>query len=89
MSREGSWRVWTCAFPSPSACLQFALFIFATIYLLQRGSTESKELDEAGRETEEQQQIGEYADDDAPAWAMAGGWRARLVRRLEHGGPPP
>src|SRR5215216_5349504 len=34
-----------------SEYLQFSLFIFGTIWLLQRGSPESKELHKAGRES--------------------------------------
>ena len=35
-----------------SEYLQFSLFIFGTVWLLQRGSPESKELDKAGRESD-------------------------------------
>jgi hypothetical protein len=38
-----------------SEFLQFALFIFATVWLVQRGSNESKELDQVGLESDEQQ----------------------------------
>jgi hypothetical protein len=58
-----------------SEYLQFSLFILATIYLLQRGSTESKELDNAGRESDEQQLVGEHARPASPASAKAGGLR--------------
>src|SRR5215216_6238262 len=40
-----------------SEYLQFALYIFATIWLLQRGSPESKEPHRLGRESEEEQAI--------------------------------
>ena len=60
-----------------SEYLQFTLFILATIWLLQRGSPESKPLDRAGRETEEYQRIGEHASPSSPRWA-----RARGLRRL-------
>jgi hypothetical protein len=58
-----------------SEYLQFTLFIFATIYLLQRGSPESKELDKAGRESDQEQQVGKHAGPGSPRWARAGGVR--------------
>ena len=41
-----------------SEFLQFSLFIAATIWLVQRGSNESKKLDDVGPEGDEQQKIG-------------------------------
>ena len=61
-----------------SEYLQFALFALATVWLLQRGSPESKELDKAGTESDEEQMVGEHADEDSPRWAKAGGLRAQL-----------
>jgi hypothetical protein len=61
-----------------SEYLQFALFILGTIWLLQRGSPESKELDKAGRESEKDQKIGEHADPNSPPWAKAEGLRRVL-----------
>jgi hypothetical protein len=61
-----------------SEYLQFSLFILGTVYLLQRGSPESKELDNAGTESDEQQRVGAHADEDSPRWARVGGWRTRL-----------
>jgi hypothetical protein len=61
-----------------SEYLQFTLYIIATVWLLQRGSTESKELDKAGVESEEDQKIGAHADERSPKWARVGGWRTRL-----------
>jgi hypothetical protein len=61
-----------------SEYLQFLLFLMATIWLVQKGSPESKPLDEKGRESEEEQRIGEHAREDSPAAAKAGGWRAAL-----------
>ena len=58
-----------------SEYLQFALFILATIWLIQHGSTESKKPSEAGQESEEEQRIGEHADPDSPLWARVGGVR--------------
>jgi hypothetical protein len=61
-----------------SEYLQFTLFVVATVWLLQRGSPESKELDKAGRESDEDQRVGEHAKEDSPRWARAGGWRTRI-----------
>ena len=60
-----------------SEYLQFALFILGTIWLLQRGSPESKELDKAaaGRESEQRQKIGAWANHRSPLWARVGGIR--------------
>ncbi len=64
-----------------SEFLQFALYIFATVWLVQRGSSESKQLDDAGRESDEEQLVGEHAPPDAPAWAKVRGWRLTLYSR--------
>jgi len=61
-----------------SEYLQFALYITATVWFLQRGSPESKELDKAGGESDEQQKIGRHADEDSPLWARVGGLRTRV-----------
>jgi hypothetical protein len=64
-----------------SEFLQFALYIVATVWLFQRGSSESKKLDDIGRGSDKGQKIGRYAKDDSPAWARAGGWRAAVYGR--------
>ena len=56
-----------------SEYLQFALFILATVWFVQKGSPESKELHQAGLESDEDQRIGEHADTDSPKWARARG----------------
>jgi hypothetical protein len=61
-----------------SEYLQFTLFILATIWLLQRGSPESKELHKAGRESEEEQRLGPHASRDSPRWARIGGARTAI-----------
>jgi hypothetical protein len=61
-----------------SEYLQFTLYIVATVWLLQKGSPESKELDKAGGESDEDQKVGEHATADSPSWALAGGLRTRL-----------
>jgi len=64
-----------------SEYLQFFLYIVLTVYLLQKGSPESKELDSVGRETDEEQKVGEYATADSPRWASSRSWVARLYSR--------
>jgi len=61
-----------------SEYLQFSLFIFGTVWLLQRGSPESKELDKAGRESDSDQKLRDHADPDSPKWAKVGGLRTWL-----------
>jgi uncharacterized protein DUF6766 len=61
-----------------SEYLQFTLYIVGTVWLLQRGSPESKKLDEAGVESDRDQKIGRYATADSPKWARVGGLRTRL-----------
>jgi uncharacterized protein DUF6766 len=61
-----------------SEYLQFTLMILLTVWLLQRGSPESKELDSAGRESEEEQKVGEHADPSSPAWAKVAGIRRTI-----------
>ena len=61
-----------------SEYLQFTLFVLATVWLLQRGSPESKELDNAGRESDRKQKVGAHAQQNSPRWAKAGGIRTRV-----------
>jgi len=61
-----------------SEYLQFLVFLLLTIWLLQKGSPESKKEEELGRESEQEQLIGEAAKRKSPRWAKAGGWRAAL-----------
>jgi hypothetical protein len=58
-----------------SEYLQFLLYIVATVWLLQIGSPESKELDKAGLESDKDQKVGRYAEPDSPSWAAASGLR--------------
>lgn len=58
-----------------SEFLQFLLYIVATVWLLQRGSPESKSLDQAGRESDADQAVAEHAGPRSPAWAHRRGWR--------------
>jgi hypothetical protein len=61
-----------------SEYLQFTLYIGTTVWFLQRGSPESKPLDDAGRESDEDQKLGAHAQPDSPKWARAGGWRTAV-----------
>jgi hypothetical protein len=61
-----------------SEYLQFTLFALMTVWLLQRGSPESKELGRAGRESDREQLVGEHALDDSPRWARVAGLRRRV-----------
>jgi hypothetical protein len=58
-----------------SEYLQFTLFILATVWLVQRGSTESKEPGEEGGESDREQKVGRHADPSSPDWARTGGLR--------------
>jgi membrane protein implicated in regulation of membrane protease activity len=58
-----------------SEFLQFALFIGATIWLVQKGSNESKQPGSEGLESDQQQNVGRYADASSPLWARVGGLR--------------
>lgn len=58
-----------------SEYLQFFLFILATVWLVQRGSPESKKPGDEGVGSDEEQRVGAHARPDSPAWARAGGWR--------------
>ena len=61
-----------------SEYLQFTLFVLLTVWLLQRGSPESKELDKSGRESDEEQKVGEHAQQNSPLWAKVGGIRRTI-----------
>lgn len=64
-----------------SEYLQFLLFILLTVWLVQKGSPESKPLDRVGRESDEAQLVGPHARADSPRWARVRGWRLRLYSR--------
>jgi len=61
-----------------SEYLQFTLFMLATVWLLQRGSPESKEMHAAGTESDERQRIGRHAHPRSPLRARTGGLRTAL-----------
>jgi hypothetical protein len=64
-----------------SEYLQFFLYIFATVWLVQRGSPESKPVDKIGPETDEEQRLGKHTTEQSPKWARAGGWRTAVFSR--------
>jgi hypothetical protein len=64
-----------------SEYLQFFLFIYATVWLIQLGSTESKPVGKEGKETDREQKVGKYTEPDSPEWAKVGGWRTALYSR--------
>ena len=61
-----------------SEFLQFSLFIGATIWLVQKGSNESKKLEDVGLEGAEEQKIGPHAPPEAPRWAKLDDIRTRI-----------
>ena len=52
-----------------SEFLQFTTFILATVWLVQKGSNESKQLDSVGLESKQKQKLEGYAPENAPLWA--------------------
>jgi hypothetical protein len=64
-----------------SEYLQFFLYIFGTVWLIQRGSAESKKPGEEGPESDKEQKIGRYAEEDSPEWAKTGGLRTAVFSR--------
>ncbi len=61
-----------------SEYLQLVLYIVVTVWLVQRGSPESKEMDEVGRESDEEQSVGPHAGPDSPRWARSRGLAGSL-----------
>lgn len=61
-----------------SEYLQFLLYIGATIWLVQKGSPESKDLDQMGPGSDKDQLVGRFAHAGSPAWARVQGWRRLL-----------
>ena len=61
-----------------SEWLQFWTFALATVWLIQKGSNESKKPEDVGTETDEQQRVGEYALQNSPRWAKVKDWRLSI-----------
>jgi hypothetical protein len=64
-----------------SEYLQFLLYIFATVWLVQKGSSESKDPGDEGPESDREQRVGRHAEVDSPLWARVGGWRTAVFSR--------
>jgi hypothetical protein len=58
-----------------SEFLQFFLFIAATVWMVQKGSPESKKPGDEGVGSDRDQLVGGFARPDSPRWARATGWR--------------
>ncbi|SDZ56270.1 DUF6766 family protein [Herbiconiux ginsengi] len=61
-----------------SEYLQFFLYIAATVWLIQRGSPESKQPGKEGLESDQEQKVGRFAEPGSPRWASADGLRRVL-----------
>lgn len=61
-----------------SEYLQFLLYILATVWLVQKGSPESKELDKSGPGSDKEQLTGVHSTPSSPVWARVSGWRHQL-----------
>jgi uncharacterized protein DUF6766 len=61
-----------------SEYLQFTLYILATIWFLQKGSPESKEIEKAGLESDKDQKLRRHSSPKSPLWARAGGVRTAI-----------
>jgi len=61
-----------------SEFLQFFLYILATVWLLERGSSESKSLDNAGLMSDQSQLVRGYAKPNSPRWARVDGLKRRI-----------
>jgi hypothetical protein len=61
-----------------SEWLQFWTFALATVWLIQKGSNESKRPEDVGLETDKKQRVGEYAPTNAPRWAKVKDWRLTI-----------
>jgi hypothetical protein len=61
-----------------SEYLQFMLFMLATIWLIERGSPESKEPGKEGLETQGEQKLGRHATEDSPEWARPRGIKTAI-----------
>lgn len=61
-----------------SEYLQFLLYITLTAWFVQRGSPESKPVEDVGLGSDRQQLVGRWARPDSPRWARASGPRLWL-----------
>jgi hypothetical protein len=56
-----------------SEFLQFSLYILSTVWLVQRGSSESKSPGEVGTASDQSQHVGGHAKRNSPEWAKTAG----------------
>jgi len=61
-----------------SEFLQFFLYIFLTVWLVQKGSAESKPLDEVGPGSDKEELLGKYAVKGSPRLSRRGGFVGTL-----------
>jgi hypothetical protein len=61
-----------------SEYLQFTLYILLTVWLVQRGSSESKKPEESGFGSDSEERVGQFAEPDSPKAALAGGRVTKL-----------
>jgi hypothetical protein len=61
-----------------SEFLQFTLMVMATVWLVQRGSTETKKVEDAGAMTDKDERVGDHAPRNAPRWAKTKNWKLRI-----------
>lgn len=61
-----------------SEYLQFLLYILLTVWLIQRGSSESKEPNKAGIRSDEEEKVRGHADARSPRLARVGGWKTTV-----------
>jgi hypothetical protein len=64
-----------------SEYLQFFLYVTLTVWLIQKGSPESKPPGSEGRESDKQQKVGAYATPESPRLAALGGLATKLYSR--------
>ena len=61
-----------------SEYLQFTLYILLTVWLVQRGSSESKPPEKAGPGGDQEERVGRFMEPDSPTAVKRGGWRAGI-----------
>jgi hypothetical protein len=64
-----------------SEYLQFSLYVILTVWLIQKGSPESKPPGSEGRESDKDQKVGQYATAHSPRLAAVGGLATKLYSR--------
>jgi hypothetical protein len=62
-----------------SEYLQFTLYILLTVWFVQKGSPESKQIDKQGTESEREQRVGAHAGPESPRGAHVRGVRGHAA----------